>query len=353
MTSDRASEAINYREKRCVTMTLVKLRSSVRTSLIVALAAGLELVASPALAQSPGQDKASAEALFEEARALMKDGKYEAACPKLAESQRSDPGIGTLMYLASCYEKSGKLATAWATFREAAGAAHLAGQVDREKMATTRANALTAILPRLTIQPDLQDGEPEISRDGVIVAKPMWGTPAPVDPGTHVVEVRLAGHKPRTITIEIAKGETLNLPIAALERDEAPAVSAPAPVAPPTTPAAPAAEPAKTTPTRRALPYAAAGVGLVGVVVGTVFGARALSLASDVDQACPSGPCSPAVRDMADDSKSAGNVSTIAFAVGAVGIAAAAVLWLTAPHPARTATRKALLPDARGLMFAF
>ena len=334
-------------------MTLVKLRSSVRISLVVALAGALELVASPARAQSPAPDKASAEALFEEARALMKDGKYEAACPKLAESQRADAGIGTLMYLASCYEKSGKLATAWATFREAAGSAHLAGQLDREKIATTRANALTAILPRLTIQPNVQQGDPEISRDGVLVAKAMWGTPAPVDPGTHVVEVRLAGHKPRTITVAIAKGETLNLPIPTLEREDATA-STPAPEAPPATiVASPQPEPTTTPGTRRILPYAAAGVGLVGVVVGTVFGARTLSLASDVNQACPSGPCSPAVRDMADDSKSAGNVSTIAFAVGAVGIAAAIVLWLTAPHPARTSTRHGTLPSARGITFAF
>src|SRR5262249_43356511 len=79
------------------------------------------LVAAPlARAQS---NKVAAEALFEEGRRLMSEGKVADACPKFADSQSLDPSPGTLLNLASCYEKMGMTATAWATYREAASLA--------------------------------------------------------------------------------------------------------------------------------------------------------------------------------------------------------------------------------------
>lgn len=292
----------------------------------------------PARADAAPSDKAAAETLFDEARALMKSGQYDAACPKLADSQRLDPGIGTLLYLASCYEKTGRLATAWVTFREAAGAAHLAGQADREKTATLRANALAPLLPRLTLEPSVERGDPEILRDGVPVAKSLWNTAVPVDPGPHTIEARLAGHVSRTFSIQLAKGEARTLPIPALERSDSPPETPAVEASPRSAPAAAEAPPPRVdggpSPLRRISPYAAAGVGVAAVAVGSVFGLRAFSAASDVEAACPSGPCSAAVRAQADESKSDGNVATALFAVGAVGIATAVVLWATMPKAA-------------------
>ena len=53
-------------------------------------------------------DKAAAEALFDQGVRLMKQNSFSDACPKLEESERIDPAVGTLLYLGECYERVGK-----------------------------------------------------------------------------------------------------------------------------------------------------------------------------------------------------------------------------------------------------
>src|SRR5215470_3965724 len=97
-------------------------------------------------------DKAAAEALFDQGRAAMQDGDFGKACGLLERSQHIDPGVGTLLYLAECYEKSNRTASAWATFREAADAADRAKESVRARTGRDRAARLEPFLSRLTIQ---------------------------------------------------------------------------------------------------------------------------------------------------------------------------------------------------------
>ena len=94
------------------------------------------------LARAETSDAVAAQALFDQARALMTSGKASEACPKFAESQRLDPGVGTLLNLAACYEASGRPASAWSTFLEAESAARAASNVEGVRVSRERAAAL-------------------------------------------------------------------------------------------------------------------------------------------------------------------------------------------------------------------
>jgi len=164
-------------------------------------------------------DSATAQALFDQAKKLMAAGKYDEACPKLAESQRLDPGIGTKYNLADCYEKQGKLATAWGLFLEVAAESKAAGQPDREKVARGRAETLKPKLPYLSIT--VADGATaglEVKRDDIVVGQAQLDTPIPVDPGKHTVSATAPGKKPWQATVTTTKaGATETVQVPALE----------------------------------------------------------------------------------------------------------------------------------------
>src|SRR6188768_818628 len=143
--------------------------------------------AAEAWAQSGGaSNRAAAEALFSQGRSLAASGKYAEACPKFEASQQLDPGLGTLLNLADCYEKVGKTASAWAEYREAIPLARAAGSKVREDLATERAAALESRLSMLTIvaMGGVEEATGlEIRRDGVAVQTAELGSAIPLDPG--------------------------------------------------------------------------------------------------------------------------------------------------------------------------
>jgi len=72
------------------------------------------------------------------------------------------------------------------------------------------------------------------------------------------------------------------------------------------------------------------GVGVVGVVVGSIFGARSLSQTSDLKDACPGNVCPPQLQSDLDAAKKSASLSDAGFFVGAIGFAVAIagiVLW--------------------------
>lgn len=296
----------------------------------LALAAAC-LAPHPALAQG----KAAAETLFDRGRQQLASRQTEAACHSFEDSQRLDPGIGTLLYLADCYEKLGRTASAWATFREAESTAKAAGQAEREAVARKRASALEPRLARIVVSvaPGASARDLEVRRDGEPVVPALWGAPIPIDPGTHRIEASAPGRKGWSTTLDIAAkgGETkVSVPELALD----PAAAPPAVAAPASPAVAPAAAPEPTGGSQRTWALVAGGVGVAGAVVGTLFGLQARSKNADASDHCRADRptlCDAQGVSLGDDAKRAATTSTLAFAVGGVALAGGVALWLTAP----------------------
>ncbi len=273
---------------------------------------------------------------------MLKQRDYPAACKKLEASQRIDPGIGTLLYLADCYEKSGRTASAWATFREAASMAQEAGQQDRARAGLDRAERLMPQLSKLTIELSGSDAE----LDGVEVhylqaesgdramASAAVGTAVPVDPGTYTVKVMAPGYQTYegqvTVGGNAASEKHVVPPLVAASGEAAPAAAGPTPTEEPATPGDEApSENNWQKPTGIAL----AGAGVVGIALGAVFGLVAMDQNNRaIDGGCDNDGCNSADgSELTDQALTSATVSTVAFAVGGVLLAGGAVLYFTAP----------------------
>lgn len=165
----------------------------------------LVLSTSAAVAQGSGDSAALARELFSQARALMESGDFAAACPKFAESQRLDPGGGTLLNLALCNEKLGKTATAWAQFNQAIIIARRDGRADRETFAKEHVEALAPHLSRLTIQvpPAARAPGMRLELNGVEIGQAAWGDPLPVDPGEQEILATAPGKIDRRTKVTV------------------------------------------------------------------------------------------------------------------------------------------------------
>ncbi|WP_437593189.1 tetratricopeptide repeat protein [Sorangium sp. So ce1000] len=188
---------------------------------------------------SPGVAFAQAEALLDEGKSLMKKGKLEEACPKLEESYRLSPRSATLLSLAMCHEKQGKVATAWAEYIDLGAAARKEGNKRLEADAKARGAKLELSLPRLTLSvPRAAAVEGlEVTLDGAPVDGALWGQARPIDPGQHKVSASAPGRKPWERSVSIKRGERKTVAVPALAKDAsaapepAPAAEAPVPAA--------------------------------------------------------------------------------------------------------------------------
>src|SRR5689334_2851506 len=118
---------------------------------ITALLAALCWPQRASAAEPSAEDRATATVLFKQAKELIPAGRIHEACEKLEESQRLDPGGGTLLNLAVCHELEGRSASAWVEFTEALRLARRDQRQDRLELAEQHLAALRPKLGTLTI----------------------------------------------------------------------------------------------------------------------------------------------------------------------------------------------------------
>ena len=301
---------------------------------------------------------ASAEKLFREGRTLIKSGKLADGCEKIAASDRLEPSIGALLNLGDCREKLGQLATAWAAFRRAEAMAHRAGNdKKREAEAQRRADKLESQLPSLEIDvPRPVDGL-SVRRDDELVDAATFGTPLPIDPGTHTIIATAPGRQSWRKVLWI-ESRRMQISVPVLERvpvtrpDSAPKVAlvgaaVPEPVPPPVVTVT-RTEPARSRWTVTRGISAALAVGGVGALAtGTYFGLRSRDLREQADLRCPTAACGdPAGLRLNDEAQSDASLANILFAAGGTAALASIVLWF-AGSPGETTIITPSIGDRR------
>jgi hypothetical protein len=180
------------------------------------------LTALLALTFAPPQaraDESAAERLFREGRALMLEGRYSEACPKIAQSHELEPHVGTLLNLAACHEKTGKIATAWVQYQQALTAAQAEGQPERARLARERIDAIEPRVPWLTVSVPASASAHglSIALDGAPIQSIAWGKEMPVDPGVHLLAATAQQRKPWEERFDLRESEHKSATVPSLE----------------------------------------------------------------------------------------------------------------------------------------
>lgn len=279
-----------------------------------------------------------AAARLAEGRRLMAAGNFTEACPKIAESQSLAPSPLTAMTLAGCYQKAGKLATAYATYRAAADSANSA---NKKKIALTAKHLSDALEPKLShLTIKVQSGsDVAVQCDGEAVQENDLGTPVPRDGGGHDIEASAPGKKTWKKHVELAEsGQALEVDVPRLEADAPePAASSESSGASDKETSAPADStsqgPSRGT-TQRIVGIAIGGVGIAAAALGTYAGLHANSTYNDALGACGGTTTCSSGNGLSLRSSAStwATVSTASFIIGGAAIAGGAVLYFTAPH---------------------
>jgi hypothetical protein len=304
--------------------------------LSVAALMGIQFAAPIVVAQEG--NKAAAEALFSAGRDLMAQGKFNEACTKFEGSQKLDAGLGTLLYLADCYERANRLASAWATFKEAESIAMGRSDQSRAQVAKERYTKLEPRLSKIVVRiADGNDPQTVVKHHGHVVPRESLGIALPVDAGDQAVEAGAPGRKTWTASVRVeGEGVTVPIDVPVLQMDNAAkpeAATTPLPNEPPP-PAADAGAQGSGGSTQRTIGIIVGGVGVVGIVVGTVFGLKAKSKNDQSKDECSTpdpNRCSADGVELRNQALNAAKIGTVGMIVGGVGLVGGITLFLTAP----------------------
>jgi len=284
--------------------------------------------------------------MFDAGDALMKSGRIHEACPKYAESYRLDPRVGALLHWADCLEQDGKLASAYAAFRDAVELTERSADLRRD-FAVARVRSLEPRLSRIIIDAP-KDGLPPdatIQLDSLRIVASGLGVGIAVDPGEHSVRASAPGFAPFTSSLVVSgEGQIETVAIPTLERS-VPAVSAPSAAGPVdqsarSTAAKPIRPDLAPKPAGEGSPngqrWLGAGVGGTGVValgVGAYFFSKMLGALDQRNELCPHDPCPEntdqrRVRSLESEARTAEAWGLGLSIGGVIAVVAGTVLYL-------------------------
>lgn len=290
---------------------------------------------SRAAAQDVGSS--AAQGLFEQARTLMRQERFDEACPKLAESLRLEPALGTRLNLGLCHERQGKTATAYLDYMDAQAQAVRESDDVRESLAKQRIAELEPRVIRLVLRADFPRPEGfSVFLDGTRLEAVALGVPLPVDPGEHVVRYEAPGRRPKEARITTSSS-SLRPELILTELELVPvAVAAAVPAR-----AAPAPSESKSAHTRTVLTGALFGVGIGTLAFGAYAGLQANASWNDRNEHC-SPYCTPEAQAFGESAQRFATMSNLAVGIGLVSVGVGFYLFATRPNEPRKAEVKVM-----------
>lgn len=294
--------------------------------LVAALVVAAQAAALPASAAPSDADKAQARDLTKQGLELLSKQDFQGAFQAFSKASKLFSAPTVELGLARAAAKTGRLVLAQEVYqrlsREQLPPGAPPAFVDAVKAAAKELDELAPRVPTLTVNvlkaaPSAK--EPRVTVDGEALSAAALGSQRPIDPGKHKVRAEADGLQPAEAEIVVAEGKrdaTVTLTLQPAAGTAAPAASGPA------APASPPPEPAPSKGKVHPGAYVGLGVGAVGVVVGAVFGLKAMGKKGELDDACSDGKCPKTAEGTHDSFKSAATLSTIGFAVGVVGLGA-------------------------------
>ncbi len=320
-----------------------------RVSLLrLSLAACAIAIATPALADGALPSEASAvqreqaQSRFQRGKELMGKKSYDDAVIEFRASHDIVASPNARLEIARCLLARGKLVEAYAELgRTTVEAKELQGEDKRYQRAfdsaTTERAALQPQLGFVSLTVQNPSDATRVTIGGEEIRRAAWTEPAPVIAGTTAIVVITPGHADVTRSVTLAAGASTSLTIDAQSGalTEGPAIAAAA--------EPPAAAPSGGHVPLRTLAYVAGGVGAAGLATFAIFGALAHSAYDDLQSACGAGPCPPSKADEISSGKTRQTVANVGLAVGIVGVAAGATLFVLSLKRETTGPSAALI----------
>lgn len=275
--------------------------------LLWVLALGVLLVCSTAHAQ-PEASSGVAEALFREAIAYAKAGRYEAAIAKFAASYELDPARGTLLGWAMAEERAGRLAAALGRYRQLQDLARIAGDEPRRSAAEQGIEALLPRVPTLKVaSASALPPNTELRLDGQRLPLGAVGSELPLEPGVHEVYATSAGQTDFLQRITLVEGARRTVIVR---------------LAPPLAERPPPSSPQHRLTVRQKVAIAVGSLGVATMGIGTYFLAKRNATYREVYRACGGYECETDQTASIEEGRHQQTVSNAAFALGGVGVAA-------------------------------
>ncbi len=298
-------------------------RSAVRAiAFLVAMTCAMDASAS----EPSAADVESARALYVSGRELRDAGDLAGSLDKFRAAYALVPTPITALELGKANALSGKPLEAREVLLAVERMPRKPDESKKAQAARVEAEALAeqlkTVVPSLQIVIEGAPAMPDVYIDGVRVPPEALSVPRKVNPGRHLVSVRIASGE-LTQEVDVEPGATKRVAF-----DLAREPVSPSTVAPPSDPV----RPVEAGSWHEAATTAGVLVGIGGAVVGGVTGSIALAKASSLDELCDGTRCPPAAHDDLSLVQTMATVSTVAFGVALVGGLVAVTSWWTAPR---------------------